>query len=206
MVSDVRTDLIRRLERRGGEIWVFRLGYGPRARYRYRGREGGAAIVTGPDDFHEEYRWVLRTDFDRASLAAAMEATVRRLAADERDVATMYELRHRDLLDTDGGYGEVGCLVLVLSAIGAGVMSAVGSFVLEAGHPLGVGMIVFVFGFFGGMYGTEVVIEPALRVPRLRDAIDTVAFVWWLIGPLIVGLAGLVALIGLLGVADAVRP
>ena len=107
---------VARLERRGGQVWVFRYGYGSAAKYTCAGREDGATVITGPIPTHNEpgcqhRRWVLTTDLERDSLAHDMEAARTRLSASAGDG---YELLHRDVLDTDAGYAQVGCVLALL--------------------------------------------------------------------------------------------
>jgi len=81
------------------------------ATYRCLGREQGATVITGPSG----RRWLLRTDADRRSLADDMAKVKDDLNAHARGPGLVYVFDHRDELQTDGGYGQVGCLLSLIS-------------------------------------------------------------------------------------------
>ena len=114
------------LERRGGQVDVRTRvrasgSFSPTdktATYRCRGRKDGATVIEGPG----EKRWLLRTDADRASLAADMARVKDSLDAHSAGPGLVVVLNHRDELQSDGGYGQVGCLLaLVSTAVGLAV-------------------------------------------------------------------------------------
>jgi hypothetical protein len=177
---------VARLERRGGEVWVFRRGHGSKGTFRCTGREeDGAAIVVGSGSagatsVDGEGRWVLRTDLDRRSLAGAMEATRDRLNA---SAGGEYALVHRDLIQSDAGFGQVGCLMAVASVIVGLVIGLVVVSVLGGAPTLvgsGAGVII---GFLVGLYTADSVASVAVLVPALRDRIVNFAYAWMLIVP-----------------------
>jgi hypothetical protein len=69
---------VARLERRGGEVWVFRRGYGSQVVFSCVGREEGHAIVAIADVAESQRavrdrRLVIRSDADRVALEHEME-------------------------------------------------------------------------------------------------------------------------------------
>ncbi len=175
---------VERLERRGGQVAVFRQGTGTRFVFDCVGRDQGRAVVAphSPDSAPGGGR-ALASDSDRAALGRQMEEERNRANASVQGDAPQWVLVHRDILTTDGGYAQVGCFLALFSAIvglvaGAIVASLVAGRVEVSGLLVGP-VVGFVVGFF--------VIEPialiAVYIPPLRDRLVPFAYGWMAIVP-----------------------
>lgn len=169
---------VARLERRGGQVWVFRMGYGSVAAYMYAGRKDGATVVLGPEPNHR--RWVLRTDLDRKSLAHDMEAATT-LASASADAS--YTLVHRDELDADAGYGQVGCVLVLGSLVVGLIVGLMAAWIATGEVTLAPPIVGVVIGFVVGFYGDEPLASAAVLVPYLRDRVVNLAYLWCLVVP-----------------------
>ena len=182
---------VERLERRGGQVSVFRRGYGAQVQFDAIEREDGHAVVVGksmPGAPHQygPRRFVVRTQADRDNLAGEMDRLIEDANANLERVEYRYELRHRDILDTDAGYAQVGCFVAVLSMVVGLVVGAVGGWIASGGvngDALVIGAIV---GFVIGFFGDEPMSWIAVKHPRLRDHITDLALGWSIVVPAVV--------------------
>ncbi len=164
-----------RLERRGGQVLVQARvretgALFPKDRpatYRYVGRETGAAVISGP----AEARWVLLTDADRASLAGHMAELTDDLNARAGTPGLVYVLDHRDELESDGGYGQIGCvLALVSTAIGL-VLGIAAAWLLTSHLNIGSTVVGSIAGFLVAMYTADAVGSVLTGIPALRDRV-----------------------------------
>jgi hypothetical protein len=164
-----------RLERRGGRLLVearVREG-GARfptedvATYQYLGREAEATVITGPAG----RRWLLRTDADRASLADDMARVRDKLNARPGRPGLVYVFSHRDELQSDGGYGQIGCfLSLISTAVGLTVGVVVASLVTD-GPNVGYAIVGPIAGFLAAMFTADALGSLLTGIPALRDRV-----------------------------------
>jgi hypothetical protein len=180
---------VKRLENRGGEIWVMSADAGVKAGYTYAGRDGQAVIIAGPGGDGTAQRWVLRTDLDRSSLARAMDATVERLSSPDGKPTDPHVLMHRLPLETDAGTAQIGCFVVIVALVPAILIVSIAMWALTGRSAvtltIAAGVVAFVVAFFG----TEFVGMAASHIPSLRgqEAMDKIALVWWIVAPIITG-------------------
>jgi hypothetical protein len=182
------TEAVARLERRGGQVWVFRRGYGAQAEFDCIDREGGHAVVVGKSrpNAPERYgprRFVLASDADRTRLAQDMEIARDRANADLERVEYRYELVHRDILDSDAGYAQVGCFVAVLSIAVGLVVGGIAGWVATGGVEGPALVIGSIVGFVVGFLGIGPVSSVAVNHPALRDRITDLAIAWFIVVP-----------------------
>jgi hypothetical protein len=188
-----------RLDRRGGQVWVFRYGQGSSYVYDCLERQNGACVVVGHAFLREptehDLRLVLDTAESRASLASAMEAKRDHANIDvPRDAAERYVLAHRDLLDTDGGYAQVGCFIgLVSTAVGL-IVGAILAWLLTEQVVGGVLIISPIIGLLVGLLAEAPLGSLAVRVPALRDRIELLSVLWSAIVPGVLTAIAIVAL------------
>jgi len=188
---------VERLQRRGGEVWVFRRDYGSQVKFRCIEREDGNAVVVGKSEPASELpyrirRFVLSDEAKRAALATEMER-VRDLANNGLErVEYTYELTHRDDLASDAGYGQIGCLLTVPSILGGVIIGLLFSSIAIRYTSLTDAVIGSIIGFVVALVSFEPVSGIAYRVPWLRDRIDVLYFGWLLIVP---GIATAVAIV-----------
>ena len=188
MSSLTPTEAVARLQRRGGQVWVFRRGYGAQAEFDCIDREGGHAVVVGKSrpNAPERYgprRFVLGSDEDRARLARDMELARDRANAGLERVESRYELEHRDILDVDAGYGQVGCVVAVASIVVGLVVGGVAGWAATGGVEGSALVIGSIVGFVVGFLGIAPVASVAVNHPALRDRITDVAIAWFIVVP-----------------------
>jgi hypothetical protein len=94
-----------------------------------------------------------------------------------------YELVHRDILDSDAGYAQVGCFVALLSMVVGLVVGAVGGLAVSGGINGTALVIASIVGFVVGFLGVEPVASIAVNHPRLRDNITDLAIGWSIVVP-----------------------
>jgi hypothetical protein len=179
---------VARLERRGGQVWVFRRGYGSQVQFDCIDREDGDAVVVGksmPGAPHKygPRRFLLHTQEDRQTLAGEMDRLQEVANADLERVEYRYELVHRDILDSDAGYAQVGCIVAVLSIVVGLVVGLLGGWALSGGINGTALVIASIVGFVVGFLGVEPVSSIAVNYPRLRDHITDLAIGWSIVVP-----------------------
>jgi uncharacterized membrane protein YeaQ/YmgE (transglycosylase-associated protein family) len=194
----------KRLERRGGQFSVFRYGQGSTYAYDCRERQAGAAVVMGhawarePTD--RSFRIVLDTDEARAELARAMEAVRDRANAGlPVDASERFVLTHREQLDTDAGYAQIGCALALLSTVVGLIVGTVAAWLLTDRVEGGVLIIGPIIGFVGGLLVEAPLSALAVRVPPLRDRIELLSVAWSSIVPGVVTAIAIVALTALGG-------
>jgi hypothetical protein len=181
-------EAVARLERRGGQVWVFRRGEGAQAEFDCIDREGGHAVVVGKSrpNAPERYgprRFVLGSDEDRTRLARDMELALDRANAGLERVEYRYELVHRDILDADAGYGQVGCVVAVVSIVVGLIVGGIAAWAVTGGVEGSPLVIASIVGFVVGFLGIEPVSSVAVNHPALRDRITDLAIAWFIIVP-----------------------
>jgi hypothetical protein len=179
---------VARLERRGGQVWVFRRGYGSQVQFDCIDREDGDAVVVGkstPGASHKygPRRFLLHTQEDRQTLAGEMDRLQEVANADLERVEYRYELVHRDILDSDAGYAQVGCFVAVLSIVVGLVVGLLGGLAVSGGFNGTALVIASIVGFVVGFLGVEPVSSIAVNHPRLRDHITDLAIAWSIVVP-----------------------
>ncbi len=188
---------VERLQRRGGEVWVFRSDYGSQVKFRCIEREYGNAVVVGKSEPASEIpyrtrRFVLADEASRAALATEIER-VRDLAnASLERVESRYELTHRDVVDSDAGYGQVGCVLMVPSILGGVIIGLLWGWFATRYASLTDAIIGSIIGSVVALVSLGPVSGIAHNVPRLRDRIDAVYFGWLLVVP---GIATAVAIV-----------
>ena len=181
-------EAVARLQRRGGQVWVFRRGYGSQVKFRCVERENGDAVVVGKSEPQAEHsyrarRFVLSDEAKRAALAAEMER-VRDLANQGLErVEYTYELTHRDDLASDAGYGQIGCVLMVPSILGGVIIGLLWSWFATRYTSLTDAVIGWIIGMVVALVSFEPVSEIAYNVPWLRDRMETLSFGWLLIVP-----------------------
>ena len=94
-----------------------------------------------------------------------------------------YELVHRDILDSDAGYAQVGCFVVVLSIAVGLVVGLVGGLAVSGGVNGTALVIASIVGLVVGFLGVEPVSSIAVNHPRLRDHITDLAIGWSIVVP-----------------------
>jgi hypothetical protein len=172
---------VARLERRGGEVWVFRRGYGSQVVFTCVGRDQGHAIVAITDVTESrrvvrDRRLIIHSDADRATLEHEMETARDEANARLERVEYSYILVHRDILDTDAGYGQIGC-VLVLASVAVGiVVGLVAGWVATGRVAVSAAVIGPIVGLAAGFYGFGPVASIAVNSPALRDRIVNLAY------------------------------
>jgi len=180
-------DAAQRLEGRGGQLRVearVREG-GARfptedvATYRCLGREQGATVITGPSG----RRWLLRTDADRRSLADDMAKVKDDLNAHARGPGLVYVFDHRDELQTDGGYGQVGCLLSLISTAAGVVLGVAVAGVMTDSFNLGYVMVGSIAGFLIAMYTADALGSVLAGIPTLRDRVVNLVALYMSIAP-----------------------
>ncbi len=157
------------------------MGYGSVAAYTYAGREDGATVILGPEPKHR--RWVLRTDLDREALAHDMEAATTRASA---SAGGNYTLLHRDVLDADAGYAQVGCLLALVSVVVGLIVGLIVAWIATGEITLVAPIAGVVIGFVVGFLGVEPVASVAVLVPYLRDRVVNLAYAWFLVVPAVI--------------------
>jgi hypothetical protein len=180
-------EAVARLERRGGQVWVFRQGYGSAYSFLSTRADGvlavavrreGGAVGRRPKDRE------VRTDADRTALARDMEAV--RDAANAplaEGVAHRYVLTHRDQLQADGGYAQVGCVLAIGSVLVGLIVGEIAVWLTTetlAGWPAVWAVVV---GFVIGFFGIEPIAAVLVLFPPLRDRIEVIAYSWMGIVP-----------------------
>ena len=183
-------EAVARLEQRGGQVWVFRRGYGSVYTFHFARADGAVAVSVRQEAGAVGQRpkdRVLRADADRTALARDMEAVRDAANASLADgVADRYVLVHRDQLQADGGYAQVGC-VLAVGSILVGVIVGEIAVWLTAGRLVGWPAVgAAVVGFVAGFIAVDPLGALLVRVPPLRDRIETIAYAWMTIVPGIV--------------------
>jgi hypothetical protein len=193
------SEAVARLDRRGGQIWVFRRGYGAQAEFDCIDREGGHAVVVGKSrpNAPERYgprRFVLGSDEDRARLVRDMELARDRANAGLERVEYRYELVHSDILDADAGYGQVGCVVAVASVVVGLIVGGIVGWAAAGGVNGTALVIASIVGFVVGFLGIEPVSSVAVNHPALRDRITDLAIVWFIVVPGVVTAVTVIAM------------
>jgi hypothetical protein len=164
-----------RLERRGGEVRVearVREG-GARfptedvATYRCLGREDGATVITGPAG----RRWLLRTDADRASLADDMTKVRDDRTTHAGGPGLVYVFGHRDELQSDGGYGQIGCFLSLMSTVAGVVLGIAVAWLVTDGVNVGYAVVGSIAGLLAATYTADAVGSALAGVPALRDRV-----------------------------------
>jgi hypothetical protein len=196
---------VARLERRGGQVWVFRKGYGSQAEFDCIAREDGHAVVVGNSkpgapERYGPHRFVLQSEADRARLAHEMDRVLDVANTGLERVEYRYELVHRDILDGDAGYAQVGCFVAVLSIVVGLVIGGVGGWIATGGVNGSALVIGSIVGFVVGFLGIEPVSSIAVNYPTLRDRITDLAIGWHIVVP------GVVAAVAVIVATIAMRP
>jgi hypothetical protein len=190
---------VARLERRGGEVSVFRRGYGSQVVFTCVGRDQGHAIVAITDVTESrrvvrDRRLVIRSDTDRAALEHEMETARDEANAHLERVEYSYILVHRDILDTDAGYGQIGC-VLILASVAVGLVAGlVGGWLATGSVAVSSALIGPIAGLAVGFYGLQPVASIAVNSPALRDRIVNLAYGFSLVVPAIVTAVTIVAM------------
>jgi len=188
-----------RLDRRGGQIWVFRYGHGSTYVYDCQERQGGACIVVGHawmgEPTKHDPRLTLDTADARASLASSMEATRDRANAGvPADAAERYVLAHRDLLDTDAGYAQIGCVIALVSTVVGLIVGAILAWLLTERVEVGVLIISPIVGFLVALFAEGPLASLAVGIPALRDRIELLSVIWSVVVPGVLTAVAIVAL------------
>ena len=178
---------VARLEKRGGQVRVHaRVREGgaffatsDMATYRFLGPEGGGTAVVGPDG----KTWPLQTDADRASLADDMARVRDDLNANADGPGIVYVFGHRDELQTDGGYGQIGCfLALVSTAVGLVLGIAVAGLLTDSFNA-GAVLVGSLAGFLTAMFTADPVGAVLAGIPGVRDRVVTLVDVYTSVVP-----------------------
>ena len=136
-------------------------------------------MIEGPG----EKRWLLRTEADRASLAADMARVKDSLDAHSAGPGLVVVLNHRDELQSDGGYGQVGVLLaLVSTAVGLAVGLATAWF-MTGGISGGFALVGSIAGFLVAMYTADEVGSWLTGIPALRDRVVTLVYLYAAVVP-----------------------
>ena len=176
-----------RLERRGGHLRVearVREG-GARfptedvATYRCLGREQGATVIAGPAG----RRWLLRTDADRTSLADHMALVKDELNSRDDRPGLVFVFAHRDELQTDGGYGQVGCVLSLVSTAAGVVLGLAVAWLVTAGFNAGYAVIGSIAGLLTSMYTADALGSVLAGIPALRDRVVNLVTLYMSIVP-----------------------
>ena len=172
------------LERRGGQVAVFRRGTGTSFVFDCVGRDQGRAVVAphSPDSAPGGRR-ILASDSDRAALAREMEDELDRVNTGRQVDATGYILVHRDILATDGGYAQIGCFLALFSVIIGLVAGPILAWVVTGRVELTGLLVGLVVGFVVGFLGIELVARIAVYIPPLRDRLVSTAYLWMAVIP-----------------------
>ena len=180
-------EAVARLERRGGVIAVqarvreggasFPTGEPPT--YRCAGREDGATLITGP----RKTRWLLRTDADRASLAANMMKVRDAQSARLGGPGLVFVLGHRDELQADGGYAQFGCLFALVSTVVGLVIGIAVAWLVTGDVDGGYALIAPVAGFLVAMFTGDAVGSALTSAPALRDHVVDLAYLYMTVMP-----------------------
>ena len=178
---------VARLEQRGGQLLVHaRVREGGAffstndiATYRCVGRDNGSTAVVGP---HGK-RWLLRTDPDREALADDLERERDARNANAAGPGIVYVYGHRDELQTDGGYGQIGCfLALISTAVGL-VLGIAVAWLLTGGVNASAALVGSLAGFLTAMFTADAVGSVLAGIPALRDRVVTLVNVFALVVP-----------------------
>jgi hypothetical protein len=197
-----------RLDRRGGQVWVFRYGHGSTYVYDCQERQDGACVVVGHPwmgkPTKHDPRLILDTAEARATLASLMEE-MRDLsnAAVPAEAAERYVLAHRDLLDTDAGYAQIGCFIALVSTAVGLVVGAILAWLLTERVEGGVLIISPIVGFLVALFAEAPLASLAVRIPALRDRIELLSVVWSVIVP---GVLTAVLIVALTALGDSGNP
>jgi hypothetical protein len=94
-----------------------------------------------------------------------------------------YVFSHRDELQVDGGYGQVGCLLaLVSTAVGLVIGLAI-AWLVTGGVSGGSALVGSVVGFMVAMFTADTVGTLLTSVPALRDRVVTLVYLYTSIVP-----------------------
>jgi hypothetical protein len=148
------------------------------AEYRFVSGDGPGTVV-GPNG----HRWELRTDADRSALADDMAKVRDRLGQHAPGPGVMYVFNHRDELQTDGGYGQVGCLVAVVSSVVGQVLGIVVALLAIGSVNVGAALIGVVAGVIAAMYTADIVGTVLTGVRGMRDRVVTIMYLYMAILP-----------------------
>jgi hypothetical protein len=178
---------VARLEERGGQLQVHaRVREGGAffstndiATYACVGRDNGATVVVGPNG----NRWLLGTDADRASLAADLTRVRNDRNANAAGPGIVYVFGHRDELQTDGGYGQVGCFLAILSTAVGLVLGIAVAWLLYGSFNASAALVGSVVGLVTAMSTADWVGSVLAGVPALRDRVITLVNVFVLVVP-----------------------
>jgi hypothetical protein len=185
---------VRRLLDRGGQILVFRRGYGAcleisiahrtpedvtvsikERSVRAGGEPAGMLRVTGAR--------VLRTESDRAELAREIEAARDTANSTLERVEHTFEIGQRDELQIDPGYGEIGCFAILVSVIVGEIVGLFGGW-LATGKLTGPGWAIGpIVGVVIGFLTTDTVGSVIAGIPALRARQVGIAMLYSLLVP-----------------------
>ncbi len=191
-------EAVERLERRGGQVLVFRMQYGLIAEYSCVGREDGFAVIesvehSGTPDRSDpprpvrKGRVILRSDADRSGLASDMERVLDASNATlNPGVEHDFRLRHRDTLDTDGGYAQVGCFLAFFSVVVGTIAGLILTWIAIGSIEAGATVYSMIAGFVFGFFVLDPVTKLAVNVRFIRDRITNMAYAWTAIVPAVV--------------------
>jgi hypothetical protein len=213
-------DPLLKLEERGGSVWAFRKGHGAVLKLSYsRGRQGVSigGLISDHDvggDRDElvsqgwrptasglERTWVLDSDLNRSALRRDVDRAIAVLAEGRGQMPASFPLVHRAPGQDDGGYGQVGCIFAIISALVGEVIGIVATLLLQPGRASVLGAVVaFVVAAFILPWATgDFVPAAAGRIGRLRANAENVGYAWMLVAPALVAAATiwLIAALGL---------
>jgi len=126
---------------------------------------------------------MLRTDADHAALARDLER-IRDAANVGLDrVEHRFVIEQRDELQTDAGYGQIGCFLIIVSIIAGELVGLFGGW-LATGRLVGGGWFVGpIVGLVIGFYTTDWIGGVFAGIPALRDTQTDLAMLWSAIVP-----------------------
>jgi hypothetical protein len=198
-------DPLLRLEDRGGAVWAFRQGHGTVLTLSYAGTRDGATVIQGlirsedargardglksegwrPTESGLEQSWVLHSDLDRSALRRDVHEAIAILAARRGETPDAFPLVHRNPGQTDAGYGQIGCVLAMLSAVVGEVVGIAAILLFQPGRASVHGAVIaFVAAAFIVPWATGDLV-PALagRIGRFRTNAEAVGIVWLLVAP-----------------------
>jgi hypothetical protein len=190
---------------RGGVVWAFRYRYGTVLTLSHVVTHQGATAIDGfvangdsgldrdelmslgwrPTAGGLKRSWVLYPDLNLSALRRDVDQAIGILAARRGQPPSAYPLVYRAPGQSDAGFGQVGCLLALLSAVAGDILGTAAILFVEPGRAsvLGPLLAVITGGFIVPLATGDVVPELVGRIARLRSNAENVGYLWMLIAP-----------------------